>query len=269
MRRFIKKSPFLAAILLLGCSLSLPEKHFQLAEQYAAQGQPNRAIEEYKKVVAADDKNTLAPKALLKMGTIYREQLKNYHEAIATFRKVYKKTEDQSDKIISLKTIAQIYRDDLDNPRAAVEEMALLYKEFGVAFKGGDSILLEYAHALKDAGKHGESANRYTEFLEKFPGHKEGPRVMLYEANEQLSAANFEAAEKNFLKIIEQFSGREDFKSLVAEAQYGLGSLFEEKDEVARAQEYYQLAREAYPNPEVMTLKLQGIERRKKERQTQ
>jgi tetratricopeptide (TPR) repeat protein len=248
--------------------MALPEKHFQLAEQYASQGQANRAIEEYKKVIASDEKNTLAPKALIKMGQLYREKLKNYDEAIQVFRKVYKKSEDPVDKVYSLKTIAQIYKDDLDNPKLAVDEYVALYSEFGVSFRGGDEILLEYAITLKDAARYPEAATKYAEFLEKFPGHKEGPRVMLEEANCLLSASKLSEAEMKLKKIIEQFQGRDEFQGLVAEAQYGLGNLYEEKDDVKKALEYYNLAQAHYPNPEVMTLKLQGIERRKKERQT-
>jgi tetratricopeptide (TPR) repeat protein len=249
--------------------MSLPEKHFQLAEEYSAQGQPNRAIEEFKKVIAVDEKNALAPKALIKVGLLYREKLKDYKEAIASFRKAYKRSVDSSDKILSLKTIAQIYRDDLDDSKAAAEELSTLYKEFGVSFKGGDEVLLEFSRVLRDASNYEEANKKYEEFLEKFPGHKEGPRVMLENANALLSARKYPVAEEKLKEIIEKFKGREEFRGLVAEAEYSLGSLYEEKDDAAKAEEFYLMAKEAYPNPEVMKLKLQGLERRKKERTTQ
>lgn len=250
---------------LLACTLNLPEKHFKLGEEYLLQGQFQRSAEEYSKVVELVPEDRMSLTALDRIADIQRTKLKNPKAAIEASRKKFQLATEAEAKISALRMIASIYREDLEDPKKAAEEYQRIHEEFGAEAKQADVLLLEFAEVLREAQLYNEAATRYQDFLNRFPGHQEGPRVLLSMGLSLLSADNLTQSEEILKKVLSQFDGRPEFGSLVAEANFGLGNVYEEKDDLDKAIEFYKIASGAYPNPAVVDLKIKALEKRKKD----
>lgn len=254
------------ALLLAACSVGVAEKQWELAESFEAQGQHLRAIEEYSRIVNYGQRSALALKAQMRIAQIYDRHLHDYPRAIRAYRDAFRRADDRRTKMESRWAVATIYSDRLQNPSAAAEEFKPLYEEYGVSQKEGPDILLAWAKNLLDAGKFRESAERYAEFRSRYPGHKDGPRTLLDEGHAWLADRRPEPAAKLFREFIQTFGSQTGYASMVAEAYYGLGSALEANDELGPALEAYRQSLATYPNPKVIQLKIERVEKRKKEK---
>ncbi len=262
----LKWGRLLGFCVLCACAVGVSEKHMQLAEEFVRQGKFLSGIEEYSRVVNYGGRNELAINAQKQIAIVYERYLKDFPRAIRAYQDVYKRSGDKRVKMESRWAIAKIYADRLENPVAAAEAFEVLYKEDAKFENEGAEILLSWAKALMDCGRFNEAAGVFAEFRKSFPGHKEGPRALLQEGEARLADRRPDQAKDNFQEIIAKFSGREGFSSLVSEAYYGLGNALEMKDQLDQALTAYRQSLAMYPNPSVIELKIQRVEKRKKER---
>jgi tetratricopeptide (TPR) repeat protein len=268
-KRFIERlgAGVLAAALLLGaCTLGVNERHWQQAETFVQQGQFLRAIEEYSKIVNFEQRSLMAIKAQTEIASIYEIHLKDYLTAIRAYRDAFRRSDDPAQKMRARWAVARIYADRLGNFQAASEEYEILYKEYGKGSAEGPEILLLTAKALMDAGRFADSAARFSEFRALYPGHVEGPRTTLFEAQAYMASDQLDRAIELFREIITRMGSVAGYQSLVAESYYGLGLALEQKDELSQALEAYRASLATYPNPRVIEVKIDRLERRKKER---
>jgi tetratricopeptide (TPR) repeat protein len=254
------------SLLLGACSLNVAEKHWKQAEDFSRQGQHLRAIEEYTKVVNFGQRTPVAIRAQLEIARIYEQFVRNYPMAIRAYRDVYRRSEDLGVKIDARAAVARVYSDLMQNPAAAIEEYDALFKEGAAQEKDAPDWWLAWAKALSESGRFEEAAGRYREFRTKFPGHKEGPRSLFEEGQSHLADRRPEKAIDVFREIISKFSGQPDYTSLVAESYYGLGNALESSDQLDAALEAYRQGLATYPNRKVVELKIERVEKRKKER---
>jgi tetratricopeptide (TPR) repeat protein len=260
---------FISLVLLVGlasCSFDVNEEHWTLADGFLQQGQYLRAIEEYTRIVNFEQRSPLGVRAQEQIAKIYEAQLKDYPRAIRAYRDVYHRTDDSEVKMRARWEIAKIYGDRMGNFASAAEEYGVLYRENLSNPKDGPEILLGWARALMDSGQFRDAAERFQEYRNNYPGSASGPRAFLEESQAYLNAEQFDAAIKSFREAITQFSGRKGYEALVAEAYYGLGLALEGKDDLAPALEAYKAGLATYPNPRVIELKIDRLEKRKKER---
>lgn len=257
---------FLLLTGLVACSVNLKEKHWRLAEQYLKQDQLQRAIDEYTKVIHYGPKDEMAQKAIRQIARIYEEYIKNYPKAIESYQQLKASSDNEDVKLMASWRIAKIYQLKLNSLEKAGDEYKELYELIASKRREGPEILLEWAQTLIDAGKFEEAIIRYKEFRKKYPGHKHGPKVYLYEGQGFLSLRDGEEAQKVFNEIINLFSHKQGFEVLVSEAFFGLGESLEIKDELKRAVSAFEKARGAYPNPNVLELKIERVQQRIKQR---
>jgi len=255
--------------LLVACSINVAEKHWKQAEEFSRQGQHLRAIEEYTKVVNFGQRNPVAIRAQIEIARIYEQYIKNYPMAIRAYRDVYRRSEDRGTKLDSRAAVARIYTDHSELPQNlsfAIQEYEALFNEGGSQEKDAPDWWLAWAKALSESGKFQDAAGKYHEFRTQFPGHREGPRSLLEEGQAHLADRSPEKAIEVFREIITKFSSRPEYTSLVAEAYYGLGNGFEASDQLDSALESYRQGLTTYPNRKVIELKIERVEKRRKER---
>lgn len=246
--------------------MGVGEKHAQLADEYVRQGKYLSAVEEYTRVVNYGGRSPLALKAQSQIAFIYESYLKDFPRAIRAYRDLYKRADDQRTKMEARWAIARIFAERLENPAAAAEEYQGLFRAEARDQKEAPEICLAWAKSLMDSGRFKDAALSFEEFRKSFPGHKESYRVLLDEAQAYLADRRPEEAKGRFRELIEKLNGQESFKSLVAEGYYGLGNAFELNDELDSALAAYRQSLSMYPNPAVVELKIQRVEKRKKER---
>ncbi len=264
--RFTNSSAFSLALWLGACSVNVNEKHWNLAEQYAQQGQFLRAIEEYTRVVNFGQKSPLAIRAQMSIAQIYDEQLKDYPRAIRAWRDVLRRSDDSGVKIQSRIAVAQIYMNRMENPLAAAEEYSIVLKENPDIGADGPKILLSLARALLDASRYSDAAEKFKLFLANYPGHQENARVLYELGRAYLSGGKLLLAKTTFQELIAKLEGRPGQSSLVAEAYFGLGETYESMEDMKMALEAYKQSLATYPNKEVIELKIDRISKRAQEK---
>ncbi len=266
-RRFTK-APILSVLflLLLGCSLGVGEKHAQLADEYIRQGKYLSAVEEYTRVVNYGGRSPLAIKAQQQIAFIYDNYLKDFPRAIRAYKDLYKRATDARIKMEARWAIARIYAERLENPIAAADEYRGLYQNEAKDQKEAPQICLAWAKALMDSGRFKDAAEVFEEFRKTFPAHRDGPRVLLDEASAYLADRRGDEAKQRYRELIEKLSGQVVYNSIIAEAYYGLGNALELNEDLDAALAAYRQSLSMYPNPAVVELKIQRVEKRKKER---
>ena len=269
--KYIKGASFCCSLVLalgfVACSVGLDNKHWRLAEDAFRQGQYRMAIEEYTRVVNFGGRSVLAVQAQFQIAEIYDEQLKNYPLAIRAYRDAVKRSDDKALKIRSRWAIAKVYVDKLEKPGIAAEEYEGLYTELAQYERQGPEILLAWAKALMDAGQFSLAAKKYAEFRRVYSGHRDGPRSLLEEGQAHMADRRFDLAKENFREVIEKFSNNAEYTGLVGEAYYGLGGALEANQEYPAALESFKQSLALYPNKKVIELKIEGVMKRKKEKQ--
>jgi tetratricopeptide (TPR) repeat protein len=265
-RRCTKLFAALWLALVVGCSAGVAEKHWQLAESFESQGQFLRAIEEYSRIVNFGHRNPIAIKAQFQIAQIYERNLKDYPRAIRAYRDAYRRSDDKRARMRAQLAVATIYAEPLQNPLLASQEFKSLYEEYGKDSREAPEILLAFAKNLTDANQFAESADKYAEFRKNFPGHKEWPRSLLFEGHARLAALQPGRAEECFREVIEKYTNVDGYLAIVAEAYYGLGGALEDEDKLDAALTAYRKSLAAYPNPKVIELKIERVQKRKQER---
>ncbi len=271
-RRFTSRLTNIITIVIIsivvmgGCSFDVNEDHWRSADSFVKQSQYLRAIEEYTRIVNYEQRGPMGVRAQEEIAKIYSVHLKDYLRAIRAYRDVYHRSDENETKMRARWEIAKLYGDKLGNFSASAEEYGILYRENLWNPQDGPQILLEWGRALMDAGQFLDAAERFKEYRANYPGSADGPRALLEEAQAYLNSEKTELAISSFQEAIKQFAGRKGYESLVAEAYYGLGLSLEGKDDLAGALTAFKSGLTTYPNPRVIELKIDRLERRKKER---
>jgi len=256
----------LSLFLVSACSVGVAEKDWQLAESFERRGQYLRAIEEYSRIVNFGQRDSLAIRAQMQIAAIYDRHLRDYPRAIRAYRDAYMRASDKASRAQSRRAIAEIYGERLQNPVAAAEEYRGLYEESDKKGKELADVVFAWAEALVESGRYAEGAERYKEFRKLYPGHKDVPRSYLDEGNAWLADRRVDNAIGLFRTFISNYEGNTAYAAMVAEAYYGLGSSFEANDELVPALEAFKRSLATYPNPKVIQLKIERVEKRRKER---
>jgi tetratricopeptide (TPR) repeat protein len=251
---------------LVACTLGVSDQQWKLADGYLQQGQHLRAIEEYSRIVNLEQSGPMAVKAQEQIALIYEQHLKDFPRTIRALRDVYRRAGDDSARLKARLHIARIYAGRMGDFMAAAEEYEVIFKEFGDQVTDGPDILLAWAEALMEASRFDDAGQRLTEFQTKFPGHKDGPKSRFLLAQTFLAAQKYDEAIEGFRDVIRRFNGIAVYDTMVAESYYGLGMAFESKDELTQALEAYRASLATYPNPKVVELKLERLQKRKRER---
>lgn len=266
-RPFIRRlAPLALLAALAACSVGGNESSWHQAEEFARQGQYLRAIEEYSRIVNSGQRSQMAIRAQEQIALLYENFLKDYPRAIRAWRDVFRRTPDEHIKMSAQWAVARIYAEKVQDSSAAADEYRDLYTKFAAKEKDGPEILLSWTKALMDSGRFAEAADRCRDFRSSYPGHRDGPKVLLEEGQAQLADRNAEKAIAAFRELIRLFEDRDGYQSLVAEAYYGLGGALEEKGDLNSALEAYKKSLMTYPNPKVVEVKIERVQKRRKEK---
>jgi TolA-binding protein len=251
----------------ISCTDNQESHRWIVAEDYLAKGQHRRAIEEFTRIAGYGGSSESAVQALVKIGTIYSNDLKNDTAAVKTFREALQKTKESSSKIFIRKELAKIYLDKMERPLVAAEELKYALEEGGKFEKDGPDLLLLLGRAYMESGSFADAATTFAQFRNLYPGHVGGPKSLFDEAQAQLADRRYVQAIDLFRQVIEKFSSNNEYQDLVGQAYYGLGSAFESSGELDRALEAYRQGLSQYPNRKVIELKIERVLKRQKEKQ--
>jgi tetratricopeptide (TPR) repeat protein len=246
------------------CGPSLVERQMNLAEQYLRQGHYTKAIEEYTRVANFSKSDPIAIKAHENIANIYRTHLREPQRAVRSYRGIVMMTPDPVKKKDAMLAIASLYIDDINNPAQAAIEYQYIYEKLPLTQDETAKILLLWADVLTEASQFMTAVERYREFILKFPDHNEIMKARIGLGQGLLAASEIDEAEKVFKEIIEVLSNSDSRRSSLGEAYYGLGNVFEYREDYNRALEAYGKSLEWYPNRDVVEMKIRGLRQRLK-----
>ncbi len=253
-----------SAWLLAACGPSLVERHMNLAEQYLRQGHYGKSIEEYTRVANFSKSDPLAIKAHENIANIYRTHLREPQRAVRSYRGIVMMTSDPVKKKDAMMAIASIYIDDINNPAQASTEYQYVYEKLPLTQDETAKILLLWAESLTEASQFMPAVVRYREFILKFPEHNDIMKARIGLGQGLLAANEIDEAEKVFKEIIDVLSNTDKKRASLGEAYYGLGNVFEYREDFNRALEAYGKSLEWYPNRDVVEMKIRGLRQRLK-----
>lgn len=252
---------------LSNCSLVEGDQQWKLAEAYRNEGQYERAIEEYTRIVNLEQRGALAIRAQENITEIYEEKLKDFPRAIRSEREVYRRTENPLKKMESRLRVARIYSDRMNDFLAASEEYELVFEQFPEEMGNKTpELVLEWARCLMEVGEFAKAGERLNAFRSSFSGHALVSQALFLEAEAYLAARQNDLAAAAFQNLIRSYRGSVGNEALVAESYYGLGMALEAQDKLAQALEAYKSSLSRYPNPRVVRVKIERLQKRKKER---
>ena len=235
-----------------------------LAEQYLRQGHHTKAIEEYTRVANFSKSDPIAIKAHENIANLYRTHLREPQRAVRSYRGIVMMTTDPVKKKDALLAIASIYIEDLNNPGQAATEFQHVYEKLPLTQDETAKILLLWAESLTEASQFMPAVARYREFLVKFADDKEITKARIGLGQALLAANEIDEAEKVFKEIIDVLSNTAKKRASLGEAYYGLGNVFEYREDFNRALEAYGKSLEWYPNRDVVEMKIRGLRQRLK-----
>ncbi|HVJ63675.1 MAG TPA: tetratricopeptide repeat protein [Bdellovibrionota bacterium] len=247
---------------LSACGPSIVERHMNLAEQYLRQGHYTKAIEEYTRVANFAKSDPLAIRAHENIASIYRTHLREPQRAVRSYRGIVMMTSDTVKKKDAMLAIASIYIDDLNNPTQGASEYQYVYEKLPLTQDETAKILLLWADALTEASQFMAAVARYREFIVKFPEHVDIMKARIGLGQGLLAANEIDEAEKGFKEIIDVLSNTDKKRASLGEAYYGLGNVFEYREDFNKALEAYGKSLEWYPNRDVVEMKIRGLRQR-------
>lgn len=246
------------------CGPSLVEKHMSLAEQYLRQGQYIKAIEEYTRVTNYSKSDPVAIKAHENIANIYRTHLRDPQRAVRAYRGVVLMTSDNVKKKDAMMSIASVYIEDINNPAQAAVEYQQIYEKLPLTQDEIAKVLILWAESLTEASQFLSAIERYKEFILKFPDHEQIVKARIGLGQGLLAANNIDEAENVFKEIVSVLSNSNEKRSSLGEAYYGLGNVYEYREDYNKALEAYGKSIEWYPNRDVVEMKIRGLRQRLK-----
>jgi tetratricopeptide (TPR) repeat protein len=258
MRIFIKL--FIACISLFGliaCNVNSSKNQFQLADKLYIEKKYDASIHEFEKIIQRDPLGKFGVDALNRIAIIQHLYLDLPEEALKSYKLLIKRTEDKDIKREAQTIIANIYFERFSDYSKAAEN----YRETLEAFPSrsdADFIMYRVARAYFLQAQFEKAAQSYRELINKFPSTDYARKAALELANSLGSLGKCSQAIPLFEEIVKNETN--DLKTL---AIFEMANCYEILDDLDKSYDLLVGIQELYPNPNVITLKMQKIKRRK------
>ena len=222
-------------------SVLVSQAQFQLAECFAQLNEPDKAESKLKTLVEADEKNSLAHAAFLRIARL-KEQQGLWEQAITTYDQILASCSNRAVCAQAFHSRGLIrYRlglfkealDDFDRvgrdfPKSEVAEQALYMRGWCLYLTGRDQ----------------EALTLYKEFIEKYPHSAWAPDVLFWLGEYHFNHGDFAAAERQFAALAERYPEG----PLADDALFWAGRAAAEKKDYLHAIEHFNTLAKKYPN---------------------
>jgi TolA-binding protein len=198
---------------------------------------------------------SLAPQAIFQSGEILNLYLQKYHEALLAYLLVEKDYPNTELSRRAQRQVAEIYKNRLrDYPRAIVAFQKLL--DSGA--EGGDRIQYEVADTYFRLENFEQARIEFESLLKNHPGSPLLPEVAYRIAVTWSLEGQPKEAESAFRRVVERWPE----SSYALEAQFGLATSLEEREELREALALLETLQKSYPNTEAVKKKIEQVQER-------
>lgn len=245
---------FLISLSLCSCLRS----DFDRAGQKVREGKFYLAIEYYLSFAQKNPHHRKAIESLFLVGNIQKEILHEPQKAALTFQKIVSSFPLSPQTLKAQKTLADILNLTLqDYQRAVVEYEKFL--QLSPKHKDAPEVLFQKAQCYGFLRKYAQANQEYKTLIETFPKYEKIQDVLLAYGNNAYIGGQYDVAIKNYAQLLNAHPS----ESLLAQAQFGIAASYEEIDEFNLAKKYYQDSKKNYPTPNVIDIRLVGLEKRR------
>lgn len=270
-RRQRKKSKFwryllpgsLLALILLFAGLAFYLTHFDrlLEEDYVkaesrlADGEYEKALNDFETIYRRHPSYQRAPQALFQSAEILNLYLRRYQEALLAYLLVEKNFPGSDVAHRAQEQVAEIYKNRLrDYPRAIVAYQKLL--DSGAAEP--DRIQYEVADTYFRLENFEQARIEFESLGKSFPASRYLPEVR-YRIGVTYS---LEGDQSRAAKTFREMAATWPQSPFALEARFGLATVLEEREELQAALVELELLKGVYPNQEALQKKLDQVQRR-------
>jgi tetratricopeptide (TPR) repeat protein len=121
-KRHFNKAVAVACLFLSGCKIDFAEWDFKKAEDHSRQGQFSESIKKYQNVIKRSPESHLALKSARAASRIAIYETKNFSLAIGLLKFIVLHSQDENERKLVQKEIADLYFDKLGSYQAAISE---------------------------------------------------------------------------------------------------------------------------------------------------
>lgn len=163
------------------------------AEQYYADGEYEKAAEEYRRLTTDYADSDFAPLGLYNAGQIYENDLRDYRRAMEQFEELitrYPKSEYVDDALVRIAVNSTNF---FDFDKAIATYMELERRGYSDADRGLESPLLTAADLLRFTQQYDEAARAYIRYADQNPRNAQAPAALYIAAQVYDDAGNHNA----------------------------------------------------------------------------
>ncbi|MBI3600729.1 MAG: tetratricopeptide repeat protein [Nitrospinae bacterium] len=257
---FISLIAHCSLLIFLSCD-DAPKKLFNDAERDLLDGRYQQAADKYNQILAKYPRSGYADEALYKLGETYFLNLNNIQIALEYFSELISKGRRGKASYKSQQYIAQIYDEHLKNYDRAIVEYHKLTSDFK---KWGNTDVNQYNIAMCyfKKGDYEQAATEFKVFLEKHPESELSPDALYQFSNCKYLIRKYNEAIVGYKKLIETYQG----SRYVVDAKYGIGICLEEQEKLKEALSIYNEIKDLHANRAMLGKKIEGLEKRLRER---
>lgn len=249
---------FLAALwIVAGCNANSSKNQFRLAEQLFLEKKYDASIHEFEKIVERDPQSDFGVKSLHRIGTIQHLYLDSPEDALKSYKLLLKRSSDKALNREVQAIIATLYFERFEDFGKAAEYYKILL-DADPAGAEADYFMYRLARSYYLMAKFDEAINAFVELRNRFPGSAYGTKAELEIANSYASKGRCREAIPRYEEII-----KHEGSELQTMAKFELANCYEALDDLDKAYDLLEGIQEKYPNPNVISLKMQKIKRRK------
>lgn len=247
---------FLILPFLLSSCEPVPKKLFQSAEKRLENGDFLGAVKSYEHLIEQYPRSDFLDDAYFAIGTIERLYLGNHANAILAFRTVAESFPEGTLAQEAQLILGEIYEKKYEDSRRAIAEYQK-YLEITSDKNRGEEVQFRIGRIYFGQGEFEQARNEWSQLTAQAPGSEWADNATYHTANSLLLQDRHEKARS----ILENAIQRYPESDVLIEMQYSLGSALEELGRTEEAIQVFHKIQEDYPNPGVIGLKIQNLEK--------
>lgn len=260
--RLLVRGSLLVLILLFGGLIyyvshldKLLADDFGRAEALLEEKRYEQAAEAFHRLYERHPSFSQAPQAIYQSAEILNLYLQKYHEAVLAYLLVEKDYPNTDLSRRAQRQVAEIYKNRLrDYPRAIVAYQ----KMFNSGVEDGDRIQYEIADSYFRLENFEQARIEFESLLKNYPDSPLLPEVAYRTAVTWSLEGEPAEAEKAFRRVAELWPD----STYALEAQFGLVTVLEEREELREALALLETLNGRYPNTEAVKKKIEQVQQR-------
>ena len=246
----------LFAALSVQCTFSNQKRQIEKADRAISEGHPKEALDFFEEAAHGNDVD-VALVAARRGAKLAQTEVKSYQKAVDLYRLIIVESDNDQERKMAQKNIAQIYFENLlYYDKAVIEYEKLLRLDFAAAEK--HQFLLNVAKSHLQLGNLDQALAELETLSKQQTDENEGYDLAVFKANVLMSQKKQEQAAVILAELIKKFPERAEKESLALT----LTVCYEELEEFEKAIATLEAMKKGYSHPEFLDARIARLKTR-------